>query len=52
MFTLATVAAAAVTGLLILVARWMLSRTPGDRALRDVTVSRDWLSRHRAQDRS
>jgi hypothetical protein len=52
MLTLATLAAAAVTGLLILVARWMANRPLGDRALRDVTVSRDWLVRHRAQDRS
>jgi hypothetical protein len=51
MFTFATIAAAAVTGLLILAARWMASRSQGNRALRDVTVSRDWLIRHRAQDR-
>jgi len=51
MFTIATIAAVAVTGLLILAARWTTTRSSGDRALRDVTVSRDWLSRHRARDR-
>jgi hypothetical protein len=51
MFTLATIAAVAVTGMII-VARWMMGRFSGTRALRDVTVSRDWLVRHHAQDRS
>jgi hypothetical protein len=51
MFTLATIAAVAVTGM-ILIARWMMGRFSGNRALRDVTVSRDWLVRHHAQDRS
>ena len=52
MFTLATIAAVAVTGTLILIARWMMGRSSGVRALRDVTVSRDWLVRHHTQDRS
>jgi hypothetical protein len=52
MLTLATIAAVAVTGMLVFAARWMLGRFSGTRALRDVTVSRDWLSRHHAQDRS
>ena len=52
MFTIATIAAVAVTGMLIVGARWMLGRFSGPRALRDVTVSRDWLVRHHAQDRS
>jgi hypothetical protein len=52
MFTLATIAAVAVTGMLIFLGRWMLGRFSGSRALRDVTVSRDWLVRHHAQDRS
>ena len=52
MLTLATIAAAAATGMFILIVRWMASRFSGNRALRDVTVSRDWLSRHHAQDRS
>jgi len=51
MFTIATLAAAAATGLLILLARWMAGRWSGERALRDVSVSRDWLVRHRAEDR-
>jgi hypothetical protein len=51
MFTLATIAGVAVTGMLVLFARWMMSRSSGSRALRDVTVSRDWLVRHHAQDR-
>jgi hypothetical protein len=51
MFTLATIAGLAAAGLLILFARWLASRSVGDRALRDATVSRDWLSRHRAEDR-
>jgi len=50
MFTLATLAAVAVTGMII-VARWKTGRFSGSRALRDVTVSRDWLVRHHAQDR-
>ena len=50
MFTLATIAAVAVTGT-ILIARWMTGRFSGSRALRDVTVSRNWLLRHHAQDR-
>jgi len=50
MFTLVTIAAAVVTGLLVLATRWA-ARSPADRALRDITVSRDWLMRHRAQDR-
>jgi len=51
MFTLAAIAAVAVTGMLILIARRTATRSSGNRALRDVTVSRDWLSRHHAQDR-
>ena len=50
MFTFVTIAAAVVTGLLLLAARRAVTRSP-DRGLRDVTVSRDWLMRHRAQDR-
>jgi hypothetical protein len=52
MFTLATIAAVAVASMLVLLARWMMGRFSGSRALRDVTVSRDWLVRHHAQDRS
>jgi len=51
MLTLGTLAAIAAAGLLFFFARWVASRPIGDRALRDATVSRDWLSRHRAQDR-
>jgi hypothetical protein len=52
MMTFATIAAVAVTGMLIVVGRWMMGRFSGSRALRDATVSRDWLVRHHAQDRS
>jgi hypothetical protein len=52
MIAIVTIAAAAATGALILIVRWFLSRSLRHGALGDVTVSRDWLSRHQAQDRS
>jgi len=51
MFRFATIAAVAATGLLIIITRWTVGRWSEARALRDISVSRDWLVRHRAQDR-